>query len=1806
MKRNNLLFIAIFLLTLSACGGGGSGDGNSQSPPPAQAVDTDNDGTPDSTDTDDDGDGVPDTDDAFPLDATESYDTDNDGIGNNADEDDDGDGVADTEDAFPLDATESADFDGDGIGNNADTDDDNDGTPDSEDAFPFDESESEDSDSDGIGNNADEYDNDAACYAAQDGDGSQCYLTLLRQDDDFLLKSFNGQHIFYSPQLSKILILDGESQHFSSLIDIDENASVKSFMYSNAHQRLYVMFEDGAIQYADEQGSLNSFVELNQSAYEVYSAGNFILAILNYQFYIYDVNGDLKQSYYAYFSNQDFSYKWDDEINAFYLGNYRYLYKIYIDASSGKILRDFSRYLNLDSSSQPVSAPIILTKGESNKTIYKGNVFSGSEMKFVGGWDELVSHAEWNDDQYLTTLSYSAGNTKIDSRDSEFRTFQSQFIEGSPLSLAKTESGFSVVTKKLNYLTVNSYSVNTDADGDGVSQANDAFPMDVAASLDTDGDGYPDEWNEEYAQEDSTTGLSLDAFPQEYDCWLEEHDDGNGNCDFSATVPDFTPDQVVADSSIIYLLSNENERVYRWSSENEAYISSINIDRDQVLQLSTSLNIDVNAETFQLYAGYSDGGIAYVDLNTSPLSVSTLVSLLNVGHSTSAMQMMVLDSYLLVSVSNTQYLIDANGNITDQSYSYVYNSSSKPFAWDSNNQRLLIANSSLYYQNIDIESGTFTTSYNSQGTCSPPMVLKESSDLIFCASGHVINANDFTSVGRISVFSDVVNVGNDEIAVLSGDYLFRFNENNVSTRLESKLLDGEYIKLVRVGDKVFIVSIIEDLLTINEYLPSNDSDNDGVDNIDDAFPNDPAASLDADNDGYPDEWNEGYSSEDSATGLSLDSFPQDSACWLEEHDNGNGVCDFEATIPVYTPDVLFADSSGIVYSYSKENHKVYRWSATSESHLNPIFVGYTDGNQYVAPNIVVYSENHNRLYFAYSSGLITYIDLSNIGSETYFHQFENSISNMISTGNYIAVNPDYPKYISLINANGVVTSKSQYTYSAEHLVWNKTQSQILAFSSNYYMYLLGVDSESGSLSNITSAGFNSGPQYPALISGDGSKILFGNGNVFNADDLSWSVQQDSFHQGVWLQNGQQILAKNLTGGVYRLSRLENDVELESIELSGSVQAVLETTEGVVLVTIQGGQVVYSMFSENNDLDGDGIINSLDAFPNDAAASLDSDGDGFPDSWNNGYSSSDSTTGLDLDSYPSDASCWDSIHDNGIGGCDYAATVGDFTPEVMFMDKDNILYLYDADNGRIHRRSLITNEYLDSIFVGRQSNNEPIYPTHVEYSLSHSRLYLGYSTGQVTYIDLNDIRSEKAFYSVYKKVIGLAAVGKYLLIQNGSSPYMHHVVDVNGSLKDQRSWSRTSTHYAWNSSTNKVYYFDSLNYAYRVYAEGINQTSGAISEPTGSSYNSNVLNGGIHFIKSGSQVLLGSGEIYDSSSMELKGDIGYSLVDAVGTDELLITAYKDGDNWYVNLHEIGTMRLFNTFTYDYSILGLFHNESKAVVVQHDGSDFVFDEIDLSDNDDDGIPAWWETKYGLSDDNSADAVLDDDFDGLTNLEEYTNKTSPANADTDSDGLNDFIEINTHGTSPIKSDSDGDWLSDSEEIILASNPLNADTDNDGFTDGDEVYKYNTDPIDNNSVPQALTSFSEDFEAADLAPFWEMGENNQADWFLADDDSSEGAQSLRSDAILSGSSGSLVKFTALFSQGIMSFDLKTPQYCCSNVQLYVDGSYIKQIRNSGVWTNYEVQLDEGEHTLEWRFYKNSSRGTESSYLDNVQFTGN
>lgn len=108
----------------------------------------------------------------------------------------------------------------------------------------------------------------------------------------------------------------------------------------------------------------------------------------------------------------------------------------------------------------------------------------------------------------------------------------------------------------------------------------------------------------------------------------------------------------------------------------------------------------------------------------------------------------------------------------------------------------------------------------------------------------------------------------------------------------------------------------------------------------------------------------------------------------------------------------------------------------------------------------------------------------------------------------------------------------------------------------------------------------------------------------------------------------------------------------------------------------------------------------------------------------------------------------------------------------------------------------------------------------------------------------------------------------------------------------------------------------------------------------------------------------------------------------------------------------------------------------------------------DADGDGMDDNWETTYGLDNTDPSDAALDYDSDSLSNLQEYTFRTNPLQADSDSDSLSDYDEVMTHGTNPNLADSDNDGLTDDYEINTSStNPNNSDSDNDNLDDAREI---------------------------------------------------------------------------------------------------------------------------------------------------------
>jgi len=123
--------------------------------------------------------------------------------------------------------------------------------------------------------------------------------------------------------------------------------------------------------------------------------------------------------------------------------------------------------------------------------------------------------------------------------------------------------------------------------------------------------------------------------------------------------------------------------------------------------------------------------------------------------------------------------------------------------------------------------------------------------------------------------------------------------------------------------------------------------------------------------------------------------------------------------------------------------------------------------------------------------------------------------------------------------------------------------------------------------------------------------------------------------------------------------------------------------------------------------------------------------------------------------------------------------------------------------------------------------------------------------------------------------------------------------------------------------------------------------------------------------------------------------------------------------------------------------------------------------IEDSDSDGLPDDWEEANGLNPKDPADAHLNFDNDGLTNLQEFEHSTDLRDWDSDNDGMPDGWEVG-YGLNPNASDSsshsDADSLTNGEEYQYRTDPTNDDTDGDGISDSEEVA--------NGTDPRAMSS--------------------------------------------------------------------------------------------------------------------------------------
>src|SRR5690606_38335067 len=135
-----------------------------------------------------------------------------------------------------------------------------------------------------------------------------------------------------------------------------------------------------------------------------------------------------------------------------------------------------------------------------------------------------------------------------------------------------------------------------------------------------------------------------------------------------------------------------------------------------------------------------------------------------------------------------------------------------------------------------------------------------------------------------------------------------------------------------------------------------------------AFPFDPSESVDTDGDGIGDVADS--DDDDDGTPDEADAFPLDPAC-ASASDSDCEVCFLSA---IRRFDNVFADASGVLYLAVRADKAVYRWDTNTAAVLPTWKLGAAVPSDSVVLS-AAYVASHERLYFGYDHGAITYVDV---------------------------------------------------------------------------------------------------------------------------------------------------------------------------------------------------------------------------------------------------------------------------------------------------------------------------------------------------------------------------------------------------------------------------------------------------------------------------------------------------------------------------------------------------------------------------------------------------------------------------------------------------------------------------------------------------------------------------------------------------------------------------------------------------------------------------------------------------------------
>ncbi len=651
-------------------------------------------------------------------------DTDRDGFWDQNDPDDDNDGIPDGQDDLPKDPDESKDSDDDGIGDNADTDTDNDGVPDAADAYPL----------------------NPGCAAANEGNGTDCYVDIVGSRR----KLFDGESLFfYEPGSNDVARWDVGSERFVDPLIVGNlgaaDDSVVSVALMPNHNRLYAGYESGKVTYIrlDGPGVEEEFIDVPRTVTGLIDGVNFLLVFQiepgsrgrlssERTLGVYSIVGDLTAEGRP--SGGTYVY---DEAQGLFIGGFE---SGDLDINTGQMIPIQDKLAGTPLASSPDGRYSVRTEEFNSGTGSIVEVESGEVMGTLPWSLFNIANVVWTEEG----ISFVADRTyyRVNRYGETLERFElsgdsgaTLYEYGGELLLVKGRGGSG------EPLQVARFQPCDDTDGDGVSNLADPFPNHPEASLDADRDGYPDAWNTGYS-DPGDSGLALDAYPGAIDCFLPAHGDGVA-CDVESTLNSvFDASRVATGDGIIYMLG-DRRRLYRYSIALGEYISSLPLGSTSPYQGPVSVDMPLRMAWSEvdrtLYFAYGGRAPRLTAINPADGVEMTLSDI-----TVFAQQLVATRDYLVLGVDDfrtVRYFYDKQGRFVKTSDTPRLQNS---MSWDPVENRLYVTStfSGVYVE--DLEAGEFTGEATLLADLSNTRAVRVSPDgqRFVMRDGNVYNTSD--------------------------------------------------------------------------------------------------------------------------------------------------------------------------------------------------------------------------------------------------------------------------------------------------------------------------------------------------------------------------------------------------------------------------------------------------------------------------------------------------------------------------------------------------------------------------------------------------------------------------------------------------------------------------------------------------------------------------------------------------------------------------------------------------------------------------------------------------------------------------------------------------------------------------------------------------------------------------------------------------------------------------------------------------------------------------------------------------------